>query len=86
MTYRIKASQTTSPNKAAGKCDIAPASVLKREVHPILNRTIAFMTASPQASERFQKARVNAANPSGTSKAMSTFQSVQLAVRYSLGG
>lgn len=84
MTYRIRASQTARPNTAAGKCDIAPASVLKRKVHAILNRTIAFMTANPQTSERFQKARANAANEKGTTRAMSIFQSVQLAVRYSL--
>ena len=84
MTKRIKASQSTSPNRAAGRCDMAPASVLKRKVHPILKRTIAFITANPQASERLQKARANAMNPSGTSMAIRTFQSVQLAVRYSL--
>jgi hypothetical protein len=60
--------------------------VLKRKVHAILNKTIAFMTANPQTSERFQKARANAANENGTSRAIRTFQSVQLAVRYSLRG
>jgi hypothetical protein len=36
----------------------------------------------PQTSDRFQKARANAANETGISKAMRTFQSVQSAVRY----
>jgi hypothetical protein len=44
---------------------MAPASVLKRKVHPILNRTAALTTANPQTSDRFQKASPNAAKVSG---------------------
>ena len=63
---------------------MAPASVLNRNVQPILKRIAALTTASPQASDRFQKASPNATKVSGTSKAIETFQSVQSVVRYSL--
>ncbi len=63
---------------------MAPASVLKRNVHAILKRIAALTTANPQTSDRFQKASPNAAKVSGTSRAIRTFQSVQLAVRYCL--
>jgi hypothetical protein len=55
---------------------MAPASVLNRNVQPILKRIAALTTASPQASDRFQKASPNAAKVSGTGRAIRTFQSV----------
>ena len=59
---------------------MAPASVLKRNVQPILKRIAALTTANPQTSDRFQKASPNAAKVSGTSRATSTFQAVQSTV------
>src|SRR5918997_1603022 len=84
MTYRTKALQATSPNTAAGRCAMAPASVPKTKVHPTLMSIAALITASPQTSDRLQKVRPRAAKEAGTSRAIRTFQSVQSAVRYSL--
>jgi hypothetical protein len=83
MMYKITASHIASPKIAAGKCDSAPAVSLTTKVHATLKRILALITANPNTSDLFQKARANAVKLIGISKATRILARVHSPVRYS---